>query len=40
MVLPIVKYGEKVLREKLSTDAAQMALIDRMVDELTASKPN
>ena len=35
-----VDVAEKVLREKLSTDAAQLALIDRMVDELTASKPN
>lgn len=35
-----VDVAEKVLREKLSTDAAQMALIDKMVDELTASKPN
>ena len=35
-----VDVAEKVLREKLSTDAAQMALIDKMVDELSASKPS
>ena len=35
-----VEVAEKVLREKLSTDEAQLALIDRMVGEITANKPN
>lgn len=35
-----VEVAEKVLREKLSTDESQLALIDRMVGEITANKPN
>lgn len=35
-----VEVAEKVLREKLSSEEAQMALIDRMVGEVTASKPS
>lgn len=32
-----VKIAEKVLREKLSTDKAQMDLIDRMLDDVSSS---
>ena len=35
-----VDVAEKVLREKLSTDEAQLALIDKMIGEASASKPN
>ena len=35
-----VEVAEKVLRENLSSEEAQMALIDRMVGEVTASKPS
>ena len=35
-----VEVAEKVLREKLSSEEAQMALIDRVVGEVTASKPS
>ena len=35
-----VEVAEKVLREKLSSEEAQMALIDRVVGEITASKPS
>jgi F-type H+-transporting ATPase subunit b len=35
-----VDVAEKVLREKLSTDEAQLALIDKMIGEVTASQPN
>lgn len=33
-----VEIAEKVLREKLSTEKAQMDLIDRMLDEVSSSK--
>ena len=33
-----VAIAEKVLREKISTDTAQMSLIDRMIDELENQK--
>lgn len=32
-----VEIAEKVLREKLSTDKAQMDLIDRMLDDVSSS---
>ena len=35
-----VEVAEKVLREKLSSEDAQLALIDRVVGEVTASKPS
>ena len=35
-----VDVAEKVLREKLSSEDAQLKLIDKMVGEITASKPN
>jgi F-type H+-transporting ATPase subunit b len=35
-----VEVAEKVLREKLSSEEAQLALIDRVVGEVTASKPS
>ncbi len=35
-----VDVAEKVLREKLSTDEAQLALIDKMIGEVTASQSN
>ena len=35
-----VDVAEKILREKLSTDEAQLALIDKMIGEASASKPN
>lgn len=33
-----VQIAEKVLREKLSTDAEQMKMIDRLLDDVTAGK--
>ena len=33
-----VQVAEKVLREKLSTDAEQMKMIDRLLDDVTANK--
>lgn len=33
-----VEISEKILREKLDTDKAQMEFIDRMLDEVTVSK--
>ena len=33
-----VEIAEKVLREKLSTDQAQMDLIDRMLDDVSSNK--
>ena len=33
-----VQVAEKVLREKLSTDAEQMKMIDRLLDDVTAEK--
>lgn len=33
-----VEIAEKVLREKLSTDKAQMDMIDRMLDEVSSNK--
>ena len=33
-----VQVAEKVLREKLSTDAEQMKMIDRLLDDVTAGK--
>ena len=33
-----VEVAEKVLRENLSSEEAQMALVDRMIGEVTASK--
>jgi F-type H+-transporting ATPase subunit b len=33
-----VQVAEKVLREKLSTDAEQMKMIDRLLDDVTAKK--
>ena len=33
-----VQIAEKVLREKLSTDAEQMNMIDRLLDDVTAAK--
>ena len=35
-----VEVAEKVLREDLSSEEAQMALVDRMLNEVTASKPS
>ena len=35
-----VEVAEKVLREKLSSEDAQLALIDRVVGEVTAPKPS
>ena len=35
-----VGVAEKVLRENLSSEEAQLSLIDRMVGEVTASKPS
>ena len=35
-----VEVAEKVLREKLSSEEAQLSLIDRVVGEVTASKPS
>ena len=35
-----VEVAEKVLRENLSSEEAQLSLIDRMVGEVTASKPS
>ena len=33
-----VAIAEKILREKINTDSAQMSLIDRMIDEVESSK--
>ena len=33
-----VKIAEKILRENLSTDAEQMKMIDRLLDDVTAAK--
>jgi F-type H+-transporting ATPase subunit b len=33
-----VEIAEKILREKLSTDAEQMNMIDRLLDDVTAAK--
>ena len=33
-----VQIAEKVLREKLSSDAEQMQMIDRLLDDVTAAK--
>ncbi len=33
-----VKIAEKILRENLSTDAEQMKMIDRLLDDVTANK--
>ena len=35
-----VDVAEKVLREKLSSEDAQLKLIDKLVGEITVSKPN
>ena len=35
-----VEVAEKVLREDLSSEEAQLALVDRMIGEVTASKPS
>ncbi len=35
-----VEVAEKILRQKLSTDKAQMDLIDRMLDEVSSSDKN
>ena len=35
-----VEVAEKVLREKLSSEEAQLSLIDHVVGEVTASKPS
>ncbi len=35
-----VEIAEKILRDKLSTDKAQMDLIDRMLDEVSSSDKN
>jgi F-type H+-transporting ATPase subunit b len=33
-----VQIAEKVLRQKLSSDAEQMQMIDRLLDDVTAAK--